>query len=97
MSRQLNGTACTGSAGQFLLGLDGIAVTASNQLFGDSLQRTPETEDDWVEVLVRQRTQEPPPLRDVPAEIDQIVRRALARAADQSCRRLAARPTQGRG
>lgn len=51
MSRQLNSTACTGSAGQFLLGLDGIAVTASNQLFGDSLQQTPDTNDDCTDTI----------------------------------------------
>jgi tRNA A-37 threonylcarbamoyl transferase component Bud32 len=35
--------------------------------------------DDWVEILIRQRTTDPPPLPDVPVEIDRVVRRALAR------------------
>lgn len=46
MSRELNGTACTASASQLLIGLDGIAIVTSNQIFGDSIQQTPETTDD---------------------------------------------------
>jgi len=41
MSRELNGTACTSAASQLLIGLDGIAIVASNQLFGDSMDQTP--------------------------------------------------------
>ena len=45
MSRELNGTACTATAGQLLTGLDGISIIASNQVFGDSVDQTPDTED----------------------------------------------------
>ena len=46
MSRELNSPACVGSASQLLIGLDGISIITSNQLFGDSVSQTPETEDD---------------------------------------------------
>jgi hypothetical protein len=46
MSRELNGTACTASASQLLIGLDGLAIVASNQLFGDSLNQTPQDQTD---------------------------------------------------
>ena len=46
MSRELNGTACTASASQLLVGLDGIAIVAANQLLGDSTNRTPEDASD---------------------------------------------------
>ena len=36
MSRQLNGTACTATANQLLIGLDGIAIVGANQVAGDS-------------------------------------------------------------
>lgn len=46
MSRELNGTACTASAGQLLIGLDGISIITSNQVFGDSVDQTPDPNDD---------------------------------------------------
>ena len=46
MSRELNGTACTASATQLLIGLDGISMVTSNQFFGDSVDQTPDTTDD---------------------------------------------------
>lgn len=46
MSRELNGTACTSSASQLLIGLDGIAIVAANQFVGDSTDRTPDDADD---------------------------------------------------
>lgn len=46
MSRELNSTACTASASQLLIGLDGLAIVTSNQIFGDSVQQTSETFDD---------------------------------------------------
>jgi serine/threonine protein kinase len=56
--------------------------------------------DDWVEILVRQRTQEPAPLDGVPRAIDAVVRKALARApaerfasAGELLAALAASPT----
>ena len=46
MSRELNGTACTASASQLLIGLDGISIVTSNQIFGDSMNQTPDPTDD---------------------------------------------------
>lgn len=50
MSRQLNkgvrGGACGDSATQLLIGLDGIAILTANQLFGDSLNLTPDDPTD---------------------------------------------------
>jgi len=46
MSRELNNTACTASASQLLIGLDGIAIVAANQLIGDSTERTPDDTND---------------------------------------------------
>jgi hypothetical protein len=46
MSRQLSGTACSATASQLLIGLDGIAIVASNQVVGDSVDQTTDTSDD---------------------------------------------------
>jgi hypothetical protein len=46
MSRELNSTACTATASQLLIGLDGISVLTSNQFFGDSISQTPDPSDD---------------------------------------------------
>lgn len=46
MSRELNGTACSASASQLLIGLDGITIVTSNQLVGDSTDQTPDDPDD---------------------------------------------------
>ena len=46
MSRELKAPACTPSASQLLIGLDGIAIVASNQLLGDSLNQTPDDQTD---------------------------------------------------
>jgi hypothetical protein len=49
MSRQLNGTACTGlgtTIGQELIGLDGIAIVGANQTAGDSDGQSAQTTDD---------------------------------------------------
>jgi len=51
MSRELNGTACTASASQLLIGLDGISIVTSNQFFGDSIDQTVETDDNCSDTI----------------------------------------------
>ena len=51
MSRELNGTACTASASQLLIGLDGISIVTSNQIFGDSIDQTVDTIDDCSDTI----------------------------------------------
>jgi hypothetical protein len=46
MSRELNGTACTATANELLIGLDGIAIVGAKQVAGDSLEATAVTTDD---------------------------------------------------
>jgi ABC-type phosphate transport system substrate-binding protein len=46
MSRELNSPACTATASQLLIGLDGISIITSNQFFGDSVSQTPDPTDD---------------------------------------------------
>jgi ABC-type phosphate transport system substrate-binding protein len=51
MSRELNGTACTATAGQLLIGLDGISILTSNQLFGDSIDQTTDLTDNCSDTI----------------------------------------------
>jgi hypothetical protein len=45
MSRELNGTGCVATANQLLIGLDGISMITSNQIFGDSVDQTIDADD----------------------------------------------------
>jgi len=45
MSRELNGTACGASASQLLIGLDGISIHHVETRSRDSVDQTPDTDD----------------------------------------------------